>query len=399
MKLMKTILTAAIGIALATAAATAVGATQDEKDSVYSWGPWAKMVSPAAGPQGVGFLELVSLNEYRPDVTVNNQPEEPVPVELCQPGAACGFATYKVTYHTGGYDGGGQFGPALLGIGGDGEGDGGNGARYGYVPALFGLSAEYGEPTRWGGVPLLNMTFEVAPTTADANYPPVDSATMSGWSQILGPITLFQGDGSTGGHSSKVGGIYWQWLELAVGSDQGLLGSGWRDCTVQYVEPVGDGDYKAYWSKEIVSRQGAFVYGVTPTLDALHAGSVQATYIGNAVYSGVPVSIEVDLGAGLWKGTWNGGSDGWTHVVQYENGTYRMGQVGFHANGTINGVNITSTGVSADDSNNVQGTVNGAFFGTQGQSLAGVSDVTKDGQRNVDLFVTADPGRISPPEK
>jgi hypothetical protein len=363
MKTMKTILAAAIGIALATAAATAVGAMQDEKDSVYSWGPWAKMVSPAAGPQGVGFLSFAGLYEYEPALVVQNE-------GLCAAGGACGFATYRVTYSSQ-YQGG-EFN--LFSIGGY---DGGESSRYGYVPAMFGATGETGDP---GWItPLYNVSFNVVPMNETAVHPAVTSTEMNGAAYWLFGSTYFSVGGQDGGQHSGLSGVYLDELAGAKGSDQYfLLATGWSDKTTEYSDCV----------KLVADREGAFVYGVTPTLEALHAGSVTAAYSGHAMYSGVPVVINVNLGNSTWNGSWNNGVDGFTHAVYYANGTYRTGQVGFDASGTINGVNITSTSVSASDAETVSGNVTGAFFGTSGQSLAGVSDVTKDGQRNVDLFVT-----------
>jgi len=361
----KTILAAAIGIALATAAGTAVGATQDDDDSVYSWGPWAKMVSPAAGPQGVGFLDLGGLSEYRPDVVIETGDEG-----LCAAGSTCGFATYKPFHHHKGRYDGGQI-PTLYLLASDGGEGGSVKVRWnGYYPGLFDFNGTADSPHH-----LTDVTFDVTALNT-GEFPDVSSVVMEGGYGGWYPVH-FGASGFDSGQFSSISGIYNPWLEVMIGSDQKGFGEGWQDGTCTRCGISG--------------AEGAFVWGVTPTIAALQTnlGGISAHYGGFSLYGGQHVNIDVQLTAGTWNGSW---SHGHTSTA-----------FAFDATGTITGVNLTSTGLSGPsydekDSSTYTGSVNGAFFGTNGQTIAGVADVTKTTTycgdhtvevRNVDLFVTS----------
>ena len=89
----------------------------DKEGSVFSWGPWAKIGSPAAGPEGVGFLNFNGPYQYDPNVVVQNSGP-------CGAGESCGFATY-------------QFGREFCGYGAD----------LAPIPAVIGLSWGPDAPT------------------------------------------------------------------------------------------------------------------------------------------------------------------------------------------------------------------------------------------------------------
>lgn len=103
-------------------------------------------------------------------------------------------------------------------------------------------------------------------------------------------------------------------------------------------------------------------------MDTLRAGDVNALYKGNELLGGGGVEIKVWFGPATWEGTWSG--------------------AGFTAAGTVTNANIQSTSVKVGE-NATSGQVQGTFYGSQAQGLAGVSGVNlNDGTRHVDLFAT-----------
>ena len=124
-------------------------------------------------------------------------------------------------------------------------------------------------------------------------------------------------------------------------------------------------------------------------------GEVTARYEGytgnGADYPDTDVVINVDFTNATWSGSWNGGETDESDVDRYTDSRgidYISGEVGFNASGTIEGINISADTITANDSDNISGTVDGSFFGDQAQVLGGVSDITKDGERNVEVFAT-----------
>jgi hypothetical protein len=336
--------------------------TFDTKDSVFSWGPWAH-VAPAAGPQGVGFLSFGGPFQYQSELTVAN--EGP-----CNAGETCGFATY-------------QFGRDYCY----------DGAEHAPIPAVIGLSwglgggeGAYLTPNWWPTFHINHHDRQYC-TYALADF------TVQGLEQ---PGTYPQ-QTSAGGYSfSKV------WAHsFEVYNYSCELGSSEIEATL-----IASPDLLAgYWSRSNPNDDqpkawGYFVYGTTTSaadMQALNAGNVTATYCGVTGF-GNNMTLTAHFGSGTWSGAWNGGYDGAVHYYTGNSDPYMKGQVGFTANGTISGVNLTSTSVGTNDSGTtVSGSVNGAFFGSNAAAVGGISDITKtygkDGSyRNVDVFVATQNG-------
>jgi hypothetical protein len=147
-----------------------------------------------------------------------------------------------------------------------------------------------------------------------------------------------------------------------------------------------------------------FVTGIVTSaadMAAVRADTISAVNYSGKNFSGVgdgvsPVAITVNFGPGTWNGSWNGGRDGSTHTETHGGQTYIYGQVGFNASGTISGSNIISNSVTTlDPGATISGKVNGSFYGSQAQALAGVVDITKSNPtgeyanaKHVDLFIT-----------
>jgi len=251
------------------------------------------------------------------------------------------------------------------------------------VAALFNLDATPGKTCAgycglW--VQINDATFQVVPITLGKYgelYPTVSSVSMNGFyfEPHLG-LPIFMASGHADHQRSEISGVYFPMLELAIGSDQSrFLMDGWSDKTCGRCGPKGG--------------EGAFIYGVTPTLSALQSniGGITAHYQGGTIYGGQIVHINVTLNSGVWDGSWSNG--------------FAPTAFAFDANGTISGVNLTSTNLSGENvkgnPTTYTGSVNGAFFGTNAQTVGGVADVTRtvsfegegsDTTRHVDLFVT-----------
>ncbi len=143
---------------------------------------------------------------------------------------------------------------------------------------------------------------------------------------------------------------------------------------------------------------GFFIAGDSTALnelDAFSAGEVEATYEGFTLDSGTDVAITVDFGAGTWIGSWNDGGDGRVSQSMSSDGVSILkGSVGFEAKGTIDGANLVSTLVAAQDATAISGTVTGTFFGGAAGALGGSVNVNKttvnytDGNYQ-DLYVTS----------
>lgn len=362
------------------------GKTPISNDSSSEWGPWSEFIEPAAGPV-VPFLAETEGDKYRPyynpltpppSVTPGTPPVEPPfppAVDTCPPGVACGYAIYK-NFSSGGGQGGygydnscGQYGRC-----GD-PGSGNNGGYNGYYPATFTANATFGDPGPWGPWGMfgqkgsLDGNFGLAKLNgSDPNPLFTASGDLSGhyylpnssWSWLFGPPS-----GNASRNDSSGGANIDGKLTSAADSQTAngafkiyayMNGKGWSEC----------------WSGCGQSSEGVTGYYIAgyPTaaayMDTLRAGNVNAQYTGKEILGGGGVLIDVQFGPATWNGTWSG--------------------PGFTAAGTVTNANIQSTSVGG---NAASGQVQGTFYGSQAQGLAGVSDVNlNNGTRHVDLFAT-----------
>jgi len=179
---------------------------------------------------------------------------------------------------------------------------------------------------------------------------------------------------------------------------------GWDFAYAKIVYPgVQMGGWHVDWCGPNCSS-GSFATGVTTSAEQMAAGAVSGTYFGTNGHTNLPVVIDVNFGDATWSGSWNGGRDGNVGVqIDASGAKFVQGQVGFTASGVINGSNITSTQVGAVDGT-VTGGVNGSFFGTSAESVAGISDITKtrvdvyEDARNAEVFAaTRGVQKIAPP--
>jgi hypothetical protein len=352
------------------------------EDSAKEWGPWTEFVQPAAGgmtlaavPQvttdGPSYFRPESADEYSPKYTQVVGPP-PVTEGFCQAGEWCGYAAYQ--NYSEEYD--------------EYEED------YGPYPGRIGITlspADGGEGNAsWRLVSLFG-----AP---NPNYG--ESGEMEAWwYNGLGNFDAYRETETDGGSdyawACSGGECAWYYTPTEYVTT-GWFGRGME----QYMNGDGGEGY-GYWKSS--ETYGPFVAGITtPLTDIanLQAGNVIANYSGSTSGWGgdsSPVYITVNFGPGTWSGSWNNGSDGNTNTYTDSSGQLRVyGQVGFNAEGPINGANIQSTSVSANDGT-VIGQVEGSFFGPDAGALGGVTDITKstEGYTNaqyVDVFVTCNGG-------
>jgi hypothetical protein len=106
-------------------------------------------------------------------------------------------------------------------------------------------------------------------------------------------------------------------------------------------------------------------------MDSLRAGGFQATYSGqslNATGVSSNMTLSVDFGNSRWSGDFD-------HAG------------GYQAIGTVTGASFSSTQVTAGESTLQNSFVNGNFTGIRAAGAIGVSDITKDGVRDVAAFL------------
>jgi hypothetical protein len=138
-----------------------------------------------------------------------------------------------------------------------------------------------------------------------------------------------------------------------------------------------DGYYYSYDE----GSYGQFVVGTPTTIgqidERINAGNVMAHYSGTGIwYGSQDVEINVNFADGSWDGTWNDGADGNVYTNNYYGPLHVSGEVGFMAEGNIDGNTFVSNSVSASDGQ-VSGQVVGAFFNPSGNAVAGVVDIVK----------------------
>ncbi|MCW8890087.1 MAG: hypothetical protein OQL20_05445, partial [Sedimenticola sp.] len=183
-------------------------------------------------------------------------------------------------------------------------------------------------------------------------------------------------------------------------TDEQMLYGYWSDNDNTYNSSPGDCDgcYSEDYTYD--GGEGSFVGGIATSqadLNALNAGNIQASYAGRTGSYSNNLSMDVNFGNATWSAAVNGGSDGSTYSGTDSFGAaYIRGQVGFYASGTISGANIASNSISADDSTNISGSMNGTFFGSNAAGVGGLIDITKSGtgSRNDNIRLLKEDVRI-----
>jgi hypothetical protein len=329
------------------------------QDSPSSWGPWGAFENLPGMPPMLSREPIIPTFQkdlYRP----LPQTQE---VGGCAGGSICGFGFFT------GYDA--SLNPARLqpqSMASDGD----------YHPIqMVGTvvqpgSGQYELPSAIPDVLSIHTTL-LSSTGSNLIFPQSGDLTLN---SVEGSYIDYDRSSSTDTHNERFRLTGYLSTNLASPSDTYVIDV-WGDTRLQdYI--AGTGDTESYWHSRYNSFEGYM--GLTTTdqdMAALRGSHATATYQGYD-YSNSRVDLEVNFGNSTWSGSWNNGVDGSVSTYTSDTGhTVLDGRVGFTAQGTISGVNLTSTSVAASDATAISGFVKGAFFGPQAAAVAGVVDITK----------------------
>ncbi|KXJ57157.1 MAG: hypothetical protein ACJAZ4_001130 [Neptuniibacter pectenicola] len=345
--------------------ASANTGSSDDEDSVQSWGQWAQNFATAAGGEvntaalglafaGLGQGETGRNGQNEPGFNVPDPLDpESADIALCEAGAICGFVTIRES-------------------------------NYSNTPAPTAQQSRYPLPPR------LNVD-DVGMFTAELHEVDTDRPL---WQRLLFPHVegSFDVQGNEG-------------YELTVEDAAVGFGRGWGGLAKveggRYSEAYFSnffpllGVAEGTWSDSTLSRSGfdnangAVWAGITTSLDQLNdytgSNGVIASYSGITMHGGT-FAASIDFGNNTWNGAWNNGDvqgDGFVRTTA----TNVVGQVAFAVtNGTVDGINFmaNSGNLSAVDGV-VTGSVNGAIFGGNAQSVVGMVDIVKSTNEYTDL--------------
>jgi hypothetical protein len=344
------------------------GSSDEEEDSVRSWGQWAQNFATAAGGEvntaalglafaGVGQGETGRNGQNEPGFDVPVDPLDPgaADIALCEAGAICGFVTIRESSYS-----------------------------QNSVPTSQGEQSRLPVPPRLAVGDVGTFTADIY--EADADRPL--------WQRVLFPRIAgsFDVQGNEG-------------YELVVDEATGTFGYGWGGLAKLEGNSYSDvffsnffpllGVAEGTWSSSTLSSSGfdtangAVWAGITTSLDQLNdytgSNGVIASYSGITMGGGT-FAASIDFGNNTWNGAWNNGDvqgDGFVRTTA----TNVVGQVAFAVtNGTVDGINFmaNSGNLSAVDGA-VTGTVNGAVFGGNAQSVVGMVDIVKSTNEYTDL--------------
>lgn len=298
------------------------------QDSVTGWGPWTEFEPPAAGAAPLNLPPLTS-DLYR------NLPQ----VADTQ-GGLLGFGVFFTVVNNGEPVSDGQ-GHALTLTGT--EVSPASGGRL--LPDVLGLQVNALTGTYPSSLTSVQLTRQ-----EDGTYTRESD---------LGLTKLILVDSPDAPAGSVAPVTFYQFISYITGDDAE------GDATVNGLSHTG-----------VIGRTTA-----VNDIAALRLGNVIATYNGHSLtqldQGGLaPMTMTVNFGQSSWSGTWN-------------NGVSANGAVGFSAAGTLSGAQFSSTpgSITALDSNNLSGSVRGAFYGAQAAAAAGIADITKNNVRHVDPFI------------
>ncbi|MGB4062268.1 MAG: hypothetical protein WBK19_00400 [Azonexus sp.] len=355
------------------------------QDSVDSWGAWTDFVEPAAGGPNVNPAQLLgagSGDSYR-----NNPIVTPTTVsDTCAAGSWCGYAIFrdstttktghkeKTIYEGSGYN---KYSSGLFALtltpdnfplpkkGSPGEASWNLESLNPAITPNFTSSDEQIAVNFGGGLSNELNHFHTAGWNAD---PSVSGFSHSGLSiEALLAVGFGKFEEAITGTLYKVGQepvynrrghfIGWQDIYVTLKADPDVaIGTFDRSS----VESYTSGEGKGSTTTTTTTTTGYYVAGIaTPQayLDSQRAGNVSATYVGGSFDGSQQgkVIITVNFQPGTWSGNWS------------NNGSFN-----FNAAGTVSGANITGNVV---DTKNLQGSVNGTFYGQTAGSIGGASSV------------------------
>jgi hypothetical protein len=354
--------------------------TDSAANSVYNWGSWDTMVSPASGPEEIDVSPLSF-----------NLPEDYVPEKYAE-GRTVSLRGFGVTrYYSSSGDG--DMTPWAVTLRIDKEG---NPAVTDWSSDNFPDAEYYSNETRYmrysdsekkdigdiepnGVISLLGGDLRDGSVQSTGKVPfyypsapnfPVEPAEDYDYYYIENVTDIERKDGTEKRTQFRVN------LTPVLGEGSGgpyivTLSTKYTDVDLT----CADGCDETF-SENI---EGAFIVG-TPTAtsdiaDRINEGRAVAHYSGRTLFAGyASFEMDVDFGQGTWNAAVNGGSDGPVYINSDNN--HVSGRVGWRASGDVVGATFVSTAVSADDGT-VSGFVQGGFFNPDATAVTGVADLTK----------------------
>lgn len=342
------------------------------QDSASQWGVWEELEPTAAGPQTPLPLPQIAsgTDPYRP-LGVVTQPGGPTTVSdapLCASGALCGFGV--ITYQSSTRNSG-QLNPAAVNADANEAAPLNMGFRLmptAVTPSTEGTSA----PTNW--LPAA-MTIETTGIRDDnVEQAPKFTAAEIGVMNFSAPNKHATSGTEDGSSSASMGT---DTSELEAGATSGkFIG--------QIMSYVNGGN-----TQRAANMYG--VWGVTTSAADMNAlrslANPTATYSGNTFgadgTSTGTVKMSVNFGTSTFSADFNGGlnvKDPLSGQVQIaSNGTPQVvnGALSFNAVGQIIGSTFKSNSLQiATPEKIINGTVQGAFFGSNAAKAAGAADVS-----------------------
>lgn len=359
------------------------------QDSASVWGPWEEFEPTAAGPAaGTAALPRPGGDAYRPlaqTVPVNTTPQPttpPVDTLGCAGGSFCGFSVFheRLSY-------GESPSERLQSADGERAFAQGEGGYHGKTvadrhPARVVANVITSNP----GNALLPQAIEIITTPLSTGTPLFANT---------GTLTLLAGEGGAdlvyarelGGQGGYIEAYQNTRAPLYYFDPAEIEATPFKMSVVAYMQREQAGAVEEGPIGESARQETSWgVIGrVTSEADMsnLRNSNAQATYLGStnqfATGKDLNVNMRVHYGTSSWNMTVNGGVDGSgvRTATTSSGGTALRGPVGFEATGTINGVNFTSTSVSAADAASISGQVRGVAYGPNAAAIGGVIDITK----------------------
>jgi hypothetical protein len=369
---------------VASLVASANTGSSDDEDSVQSWGQWAQNFTTAAGGEiNTGALGLAFSGVGQGETGRNgqNEPGFEVPsdidVALCEAGAICGFVTIKQPRKP-------QLSEPEFLIIGEQEGPSlQDKSKASQVPK-FAISDV--------GLFAADVQASEVPDVQASEVP--EGRLRKGKSQkvnIDGSFSVQGNEGyeltvedATGSFSRKRAQLskfddntYAQVRFPKISSRLGIAKGTWS--TETWFIDERSIDTESLFGFD--NANGAVWAGITTSMDQLddYIGShgVVASYRGKTMDGG-RFTASIDFGNQTWNGAWNRGDVRGDRNIQ-TSATNVVGKVAFAVtNGAVNGINFmaNSSNLSAVDGE-VTGTVQGAIFGSNAQSVIGMVDIVK----------------------
>lgn len=330
---------------------------EEDEDSVTSWGKWAQQYATAAGGEiNTNALSFASLGQGETGRNGQNEPGFELNNLSCDAGSFCGFAVYRQNRESGQNDDY-EF-MAFDGAEGVGKID------VVVSPEMFPEGqinpqkklSKLKEP---GGTPISGSY-----TVTDENGLVIQANGLEGY---VDPEFFFRRHGGMG-RMSHTG-------DEMQGSVEGAGISYHQTRGPDVLVRGGFGAFEDQWDEsgyDYTWIEGQFIGGITTSLSQLNDFVSSLEGRSTVTYSGWTFREYGTRDARLHSLTINFGDNSWDASFG--------GRSGFEVtDGQVSGINFSagSDQLSARDAVSVTGSVNGAIFGNQAQSVGGMIDIVK----------------------